>query len=163
MWKTKTVVDAKFNRKGSNNSIDVFLPSGGKLLSLFDGIIGYGARGLSEIEIEQVISILKQKKDKMGVRGCPQVFEDMLSDLCDVHVKRSATSIQRGNKKTKTSTRFRQGRERLEDLLKQHHAYKEVHITSITIGLNRHNIITMAVNSDSVLDLVYSVEGEEDK
>ena len=163
------MLDAEFDRTSSFSSIEVVVPDREIPLSLFEGNIGDGVKHLSEIEIEQVISILKQKKDKMGVRGTPQVFEDLLSDLCDAQVKRAGMRIQRANKKKdnkrkKRCTRFRLNKYELKEILRDHYGYKEVRIESILAGSNGHNAGTIVLGYDSALylDLDCSEKEEEE-
>lgn len=167
MRKIENVVNAKFVRTDSLGYIDVSLHDIKRSIYLYGGCIESCAKTLTEIEIEQLVTILKRWMVVRDKREVPEVFNDMLSDLCDVQIKRAGVRIQKGNERRKTCTSFRLNKYELEELLKQykHCGHNAVHIESILAGSNRHNTETIVFDygGDSVLGLNYSVEDKEDK
>ena len=89
MKKYKYVESAEFCRCGSALYIDVVLPKVSESISLWDGIIDFCAKKLSEKELEDVISILSRKKEAMVKgRNFPAAYGAMLSDLIEVQRER---------------------------------------------------------------------------
>lgn len=99
MKRDKIVKSAEFSYGDSLGSIDIVLSRLSWPLRLFENHIEHGARVLSEIELETVISILAKDKEAMSKqRDCPQIYSEMLSDLIEVQTGRYG--VKNGKEKT---------------------------------------------------------------
>ena len=137
MRKNKNVVSAKFYRKPFAHTalIEVTIQGASEPISLFHDIIEYCAKTLSEIELEEVISILSHTKDVLlKRRNFPPIYEEMLSDLIKVQKERY------GGKKERPPQRSYMGQlngYEIEQLIKDRYSFETVHIDRILAGDNR--------------------------
>ena len=152
---------ANFCREGTP-SIDIVLAKGLAPISLFTGFIERHAKKLSEIELEQVISILSRDKEAMQKQhDFPLLFEEMLSDLIEAQTKRYGVRARK-DKKRKLGYSVSVGK--LEEILGEYFKIKEVHAYSIDVGSDRYNAERIDLESDHrYLVLSFREVEEEDE
>lgn len=154
MNKHKNVKNTNFSRERSP-SIDILFDDGEVSISLYAGSIEKNAKKLSEIELEQVISILLRDKEAMLKQyDFPLVFEEMLYDLIEVQVKRY------GVRARKLGYSISLGK--LEEILGEYYKIKEVCASSIDVGSDRRNAERIDLESDCRYLVLSFREGEEE-
>ena len=137
MRKNKNVVSANFWRgSGTTSCIEVFLDETPHSIDIWAGIIEHCAKRLGEKEIEEVISILSRTKDVLQkLHNFPPIYEEMLSDLIKVRIKRYGVK--------KDDERASPWRCRdipgVEKMFERNFNIKDVHIYSCDIGCNLDN------------------------
>jgi hypothetical protein len=155
VYKRKHVKSAKFFR-GVPSSIDIILSSDSECISLFTGIIGFCAKSLSEIELEEVIKILSSnKKAMLKQRNFPSIYEEMLSDLINVQTER-----YEGKTDKKVKLGYSVGLAKLEEIHGLYYKIKNVHAYSIDVGCDRTSAERIDLKSDDRY-LVLSFREEE--
>jgi hypothetical protein len=159
MNKHKNVKSANFCCEGTP-SIDIVLAKGPTHISLFTGFIERQAKKLSEIELEQVISILSRDKEAMQKQhDFPLVFEELLSDLIKAQIVRYGV---KRNKKRKLGYSVSPGK--LEEILGEYYNLEKVFIHSIYVGSNMQDAKTILLESSKEKDdrvLFVNFQGKE--
>lgn len=127
---------AKFFRNSGTVCIEVTPFRMKNNISLFEGLIAHGARVLSDLEIDEAITILLADKKMMSKqRNFPPIFNKMLLDLIKVREERYETTLYYGEKES-YDTHYRLSLYGLEDMIKQHFNLGRVHIDSVVGGVN---------------------------
>ena len=156
MFKSKEVLQAEFYRGSSSPSIEVQFKGNKKTISLFESNIAYCARKLSEIEIEEVVTILsRDKKAMLKQRNFPPIYEEMLSDL--IEVQRERYGVKK-DKKRKLGYSVSLGK--LEEILGLYFKVKKVRVYSIDVGRDRSDVDWIDLDSDSSYLVLSFREGE---
>ena len=116
-YKCKHVKSAKFFRDSSTTSIVVILFENTKLISLFADNIARYTKNLSEIEIEEVVTILSHDKTAM-LKQCnfPAIYDEMLSDLIEVQRVRYGAVIREGTSLPTKKRHLEKELEKLKDI-----------------------------------------------
>jgi hypothetical protein len=131
MNKARSIYTVDFCRDNSSSSIEIELMKGNETISLFEGIIEYCSKVLSQKEIKTIIKILESKKEVM-LEECdfPKVYDGMLNDLITAYEERY------GLKDTNIGKHYRLSLYGLEEIIKQHYDLDQIHIDSVVGGVN---------------------------
>ena len=156
----KHVKSAEFHREDPR--IDITFSKVSKSRSLWGSIIDHCAKDLSEIELEEVISILSRKKDAMlKQRNFPPVYEAMLSDLIKVQRERYGAPAE---KKVKHTLGHYVGIGKLEEIIGLYLNHKNVHITAVSVGSDTHVLDRINLDTNTrALFVDFREAGEEDE
>ena len=160
--KNKHVESADFCRDYSNDSIEVVLSGGSVHFSLFSEIIAHCAEVLSEIELEEVISILSRKKEAMlKQRNFPLVCEEMLSDLIGAQRERYGVHAE---KKVKSTRWYGVSIDKLEEILGLYANLEDAHVTRVYVGTDKLGLDRIDLGKNNrELFVQFREAGEEDE
>ena len=160
--KYKYIKSAEFRRGDSTSHIVVTFSKLSKSLSLFGDVIDHCAKELSEIELEEVISILSREKDAMvKQRNFPPVYEAMLSDLIKVQRERYGVHVE---KKVKSTRGYCVGIGKLEEILGRYLNHKNVHILAVSVGSDKYLLERIDLDTNNrALFVDFREVGEEDE
>ena len=137
------VVSAKFCRKPAAN-LEITVRGLSAAISLWHGNIKYGARDLSEKELEVAVAILSQHKVVMlKARNFPPIYEDMLSDLVKAQKERYGVKKEGGR-----ALGYCVSIDKLEEILGDYYKIKYAHIYSIDVGNDRPKAERIDLRSD---------------
>ena len=160
--KNKHVESAEFCRDGSTSYIDVILPKVSGSISLWDGFIVFYAKELSEVELEEVISILSRKKEAMlKQRNFPLVCEEMLSDLIGAQRERYGVHAE---KKVKSTRWYGVSIGKLEEILGLYANLEDAHVTRVYVGTDKLGLDRIDLGKNNrELFVQFREAGEEDE
>lgn len=132
MFRTRTIYTVDFCRDNSTSSIDVHLTKKEEAISLFEGIIAYCSKVLSQKEIKTIIEILETKKEVM-LEECdfPAVYDEMLNELIAAYRERYGVKKEKRRKFP-----YCVDPSELEVMFEQNFDITDVHIDSIDINAN---------------------------